>query len=298
MVELTEGEVPVDRAGTAAAGLTWHFMRLTLKTGNYTAVIDTDQAVEISIPLAFNGSQPNHYEAPAAECAPLSGEDFIGDTRQGGSCNVDMLRLVPHCNGTHTECAGHILNERYAITDTLGELLFPASLLSVRPVRGEHTADRYDPPKSPDDQMITCEALEAALETVPADFLHGVVLRTLPNDPDKQQRNYMYNPPPYLSLDAMRQLSALPVYHLMVDLPSVDRMFDDGKLNAHHIFWNIEPQSRVAGDAARLDRSITEMIYVPEEVPDGLYLASIHIPPFRSDAAPSRVLLYPVREIE
>jgi hypothetical protein len=39
-------------------------------------------------------------------------------------------------------------------------------------------------------------------------------------------------------------------------------------------------------------KTITEMIFVPDEVHDGIYLANIQIPQFMADAAPSRILLF------
>ena len=41
-------------------------------------------------------------------------------------------------------------------------------------------------------------------------------------------------------------------------------------------------------------RSATEMIFVPDGVPDGLYWLELGLSPLLSDATPSRPLLYPV----
>ncbi len=43
--------------------------------------------------------------------------EFLGDTRSGGSCNAEVLTLTPHCNGTHTECIGHITDERITLAE-------------------------------------------------------------------------------------------------------------------------------------------------------------------------------------
>lgn len=43
----------------------------------------------------------------------------------------------------------------------------------------------------------------------------------------------------YFSQDAMCYINALEVKHLLVDLPSVDRENDGGRLAAHRIFWNL-----------------------------------------------------------
>jgi hypothetical protein len=52
--------------------------------------------------------------------------------------------------------------------------------------------------------------------------------------------------------------------HVMIDTPSVDREVDEGKLACHHIFWDYP-------DNPQTHRSITELIYVPDSVKDGLY---------------------------
>ena len=40
--------------------------------------------------------------------------------------------------------------------------------------------------------------------------------------------------------------------------------------------------------------SITELAWIAPEIPDGLYLLDLQLPPFLADAAPSRPLLFPV----
>jgi len=44
-------------------------------------------------------------------------------------------------------------------------------------------------------------------------------------------------------------------------------------------------------EQSRIDSTITELIYVPNEVLDGAYLLNLQIAPFESDASPSRPLL-------
>ena len=100
--------------------------------------------------------------------------------------------------------------------------------------------------------------------------------------------------PPYFSLEAMAYLVGLGVEHILVDVPSVDRTFDEGKLNAHHIFWNIKAGAHEASSKAHLNKTITEMIFVPEEITDGSYLLNLQIAPFVADAAPSRPLIFPL----
>ena len=42
------------------------------------------------------------------------------------------------------------------------------------------------------------------------------------------------------------------------------------------------------------EKTITEMIYVPNEISDGLYVLNLQIAPFENDASPSKPVLYKV----
>lgn len=255
---------------------------------------DTSRPMEISIPMLFNYDQPNTYNVRKASAKAYETGGFVGDTRRGGGCNFEEYTLVPHCNGTHTECVGHISLDRISVNNTLKDAFIPSSLITVSPEKAFNTNDIYIPDKSEDDMMITKFALSEKLENAGRDFLEGLIVRTLPNDASKKSRNYMDYLPPFFSVDAMEYLSKLNVKHLLIDLPSVDRTFDDGKLTAHHIFWNVPQGSNVVDSNNHSVKTITEMIYVPDEIPDGIYLLNIQIPDFNADAAPCRVVLYDV----
>ena len=128
--------------------------------------VNLDKFYHISIPLRFNESQANHFGAPLAKSEPLRGEGFIGDTRQGGSCNVDYLKMIPHCNGTHTECLGHIVDPSYDVHSSLVDAWIPTVLLSVRPRLAADTIESYMPQKDLEDRLICREDLERALKIV------------------------------------------------------------------------------------------------------------------------------------
>jgi hypothetical protein len=82
------------------------------------------------------------------------------------------------------------------------------------------------------------------------------------------------------------------VKHLLVDLPSVDPISDGGRLAAHRVFWDMPPGSKELPANEARHRTITEMIFVPDDVPDGRYLLTIQTPHIASDAVPSRPLLF------
>ena len=259
---------------------------------------DEHAPIDISIPLDFNGSQPNAYGVEPASSRACEYGELIGDTRRGGSCNFEEVTLIPHCNGTHTECVGHITNERIALTDCLRDVFIPASLLSVETVPPTGTKETYEVEFGEYDRLITRETLERQMTlhfgTAARTGRSALILRTLPNDEVKLRQAYGSEAEvaPYFTIDAMKDIVDRGFEHLLVDLPSVDRLFDRGKLANHRIFWNIDLGSFETNDRTRRNRTITELIYVPNNVEDGDYLLNLQIAPFASDASPSRPILF------
>ena len=85
----------------------------------------------------------------------------------------------------------------------------------------------------------------------------------------------------------MRRLVENGVEHILVDLPSVDREVDGGRLEAHRAFWGLPNDPRPGC-------TITELVYVPQNAPDGMYLLHLGVAPFVNDASPSRPVLFPL----
>jgi len=117
-----------------------------------------------------------------------------------------------------------------------------------------------------------------------------LVLRTLPNDSLKLSTNYSGANPPYMQAGAAAYLVERGVKHLLIDLPSVDREEDGGKLAAHHAFWQYP-------EAPRTDCTISELVYVNNSIPDGLYLINLQIASFEIDASPSKPVLYALESL-
>lgn len=273
--------------------------RLQLELDDLKLVADPAAAIDISIPLVFDGEQPNCFGAPRASKESLQVGDWVGATRAGGSCNVDVYRLTPHCNGTHTEGIGHIVDDNVSVAQTVRGGFLPATLITIEPMTSARTRETTLPSPQPTDRMITACALEQALEQWPdARLQKALIIRTSPNPESKAVREYHAdNPPPYLSMEAASLLVDLNVEHVLVDVPSLDRMADGGRLSAHRIFFGLAMGARDAKSAGRALCSVTELIYVPDAVPDGYYLLDLQLPPFMTDAAPSRPLLYQVQNL-
>jgi len=255
---------------------------------------DLGSPVSIAIPLDFAGPQPSCFDAPRADARPLRAGSFVGDTRAGGSCNCEILTLAPHCNGTHTECVGHVTDERVAISERLAGGVQLAQLVTVEPVPAEAIAEDSDPRPGPGDRLVTAAALERAAAGNPGPRPAALVVRTL-REGSPLRAYEGAAPAPYLSRQAAEWIVARGIETLVLDLPSADRADDGGKLTAHRVFFGLPPGSRDAHAASRPRASITELAWIPAGIADGYYLLDLQIPPFLSDAAPSRPLLFPVR---
>ena len=124
--------------------------------------------------------------------------------------------------------------------------------------------------------------------------LDSLIIRTLPNEINKLSKKYSHTNPAYLSEEAAIYIREIGVKHLLIDLPSVDKEHDEGKLLAHKAFWNVTNVDVLNSDA-RLDCTITEMIFVNDKIADGNYLLNLQIVNFVNDASPSKPVLYDLK---
>lgn len=244
---------------------------------------ELSQAVDLSIPLVAAQNQVAAWYVPPISIEPVRAEGFVGAVAEGGSVNFRNIAFNPHGHGTHTECLGHITPEVHSVNELIKDFHMIAKLITILP-------KEQPSPFAPDEQdfIIEKEQLIPLLDNFQSEAL---IIRTLPNPIAKQNKNYSATNPAYLSEDAMRLVVQCGIKHLLIDLPSVDREIDGGLLKAHHIFWGV-------GAVERRDCSITELIYVPNEVPDGKYYLNLQFAPFQNDASPSRPIIYPLSLID
>ena len=139
--------------------------KISLKTFDFE--VNFSKGNDISIPINFNGAQPNTYGVEGAASKPYQDGQFIGDTRKGGPCNFETYSFTPHCNGTHTECIGHITDERVSVLTSLNQEMIRATLVSVIP---KNTIENYTPKLNKEDLVITKEDLELQLKDIDPAF--------------------------------------------------------------------------------------------------------------------------------
>ena len=255
--------------------------------------LDLTRPVSLAIPLDFSADQPRHFGAPAASSRPFAVPGFSGSVAQGASCNCNTLTLIPHCNGTHTECVGHLTREPLDAHRVVPLGLLPALLLSIEPVPARASSEGTEPTPQPTDLLITRRSLEESWATAPFQP-RALVLRTLPNPPTKQHQDYSNQTPPFLSREAAEFLVERGIEHLVVDTPSIDRSHDEGRLTAHRIFFGLPRGDTTLAHVTRAQATVTEFAYIPDTVADGPYFLELQVPALGGDAVPSRPLLYPI----
>ena len=247
--------------------------------------IDLSKPLDISIPLTNTDANPIAWYIEKPQIEPVKfgseGSEWIGKVSEGSSTNFNNIFFNPHGHGTHTECLGHITREFYSINQCLKQFFFTAELISVEPM------------KMNNDLVISKESISNALDV--AKNIEALIIRTLPNTENKKHKNYSKTNPPYLAEAAAIFIREIGIKHLLIDLPSVDREEDEGKLLAHKAFWNVKDVNNLNTDA-RLDCTITEMIFVDDTIQDGSYVLNLQMASFENDASPSKPILFKIED--
>jgi arylformamidase len=256
--------------------------------------IDAAHPVSLALQLDFGGPQPRHFGAPPASARPFEAPGFAGSVARGASCNCDVLTLIPHCNGTHTEGVGHLTRERCDVSRIAPWGFLPALLLTLAPQPAASSREGSLPAARAGDLLLTRQGLERAWPAALPFTVRALILRTAPNGADKRSRDYSGHTPPYLSQQAAALLVERDIRHLVVDVPSIDRAHDEGALTAHRIFFGLPAGATELARATRSDATVTELAFVPDELRDGPYLLELQLPALGGDAVPSRPLLYPL----
>lgn len=240
---------------------------------------DLAKPIDLSIPVGPSDG-PLAWYVPRMSIKPVRTEHFTGSVKEGGAVNFRDISFNPHGNCTHTECVGHIDEEVTPVGGLFKKYFFDALLITVT-LENPKTTSKW---VGEEDLVISRAMLEEAMGKE-GNSAEALVIRTLPNPSSKRQQDYTNSNPPYFLPEAMEFILEKGIMHLLTDLSSVDREKDGGLLLSHHKFWEHPHNSNKF-------RTITEMIYVVDEVEDGRYLLELQTVPFVNDAVPSRPLLY------
>jgi kynurenine formamidase len=236
--------------------------------------IDLSKPLDISIPLRNGKENVGAWYLDAPKIVPVESKGWLGAVAEGAVVNFNNIHFNPHSHCTHTETVGHITPKVHSIHEHLRQFFFLAEVVTIPPEQED------------EDFVITKRQLQFALGNKKRD---AIVIRTLPNSRDKKKTDYSHTNPPYLEEAAAVYLREKGIQHLLVDLPSVDKEKDDGKLLVHNAFWNTSGE-------LRLNATITEFIYVRNSIDDGTYFLNLMVAPFENDAAPSKPVLYSIEK--
>ncbi len=247
-------------------------MIATIKHNARNYKVDLSKPLDISIALNGDETNVNAWYLGPPKIEPHEEDGFIGKVSEGASVNFNNIWFNPHSHVTHTECAGHITEAFHSVNQNLKRFFFLAEVVTVAPE------------KMNDDFVISKKQLQYALGNKKR---KAVVIRTLPNLNSKKKMQYSHTNPPYLLEEAAIFLKEKGVEHLLIDLPSVDRESDEGALVCHNAFWNTDGKLRVKA-------TITEFIFVNNDIVDGIYFLNLQVAPFENDASPSRPVLYKI----
>ena len=240
---------------------------------NEKEFIETDSPMDLSLELSDNQTLSAWYVSPP-KMEVVRENGFLGSVEEGGDVNFRSIWFNPHGHGTHTESSGHITKEILSVNKVLKNYFFRALLISLSPEE-----------KSNGDRVIS-------IPTLPKETnIEALIIRTLPNSDSKKSLNYADTNPPFLALDGIKVLNDFHIKHLLIDLPSVDKEKDGGELAFHHAFWEVPHVNRI-------ERTITELIFVDEKITDGEYILELQVAPFENDASPSRPVLYKINQVK
>lgn len=242
--------------------------------------IDFAEPKDISLSLTDKENNPRAWYVEKPNFETVINENFVGSINLGGSVNFRNLFFNPHAHGTHTECLGHITQEVYSVNQHLKKFFFHCLVLSVTPEVLMN--EKY----GHEDRVITRQCFQNLALSKP---IEALAIRTLPNHEDKKHKNYSNTNPAYLDSSCYDLFDEMGIQHLLIDLPSIDREDDGGELAGHHRFWNVptDPQ---------FHKTITELIFINNNIADGEYLLELQMAPIENDASPSRPVLYEIKK--
>lgn len=245
-----------------------------------TSFIDTNEPIDISIPMVEGKDNLRAWYVDPPRMEPVRANGYVGSVKEGGSVNFRNIFFNPHGHGTHTECLGHITETVHSVNQTLKNYFFKAQVITLEP------EEQFNEEYQETDLVITKEQMEKV------DWkqdIQALIIRTIPNSNTKEHKDYSSTNPPYMDVRCLEVMNKNGIDHLLLDLPSVDRETDGGKLLFHHAFWGV-PQN------PNFERTITELIYLEDSISDGVYVLELQMASFENDASPSRPVLYAIKK--
>jgi kynurenine formamidase len=238
--------------------------------------VDLSQPIDISLTSKKVNSFKSWY-CDEIKIKTIVQGDFIGSVKSGGVVNFSEIMINPHANMTHTESVGHISEREININSILNQFHFSAQLITVRPKEIREENGLY----SLGDRVVMLDQIANHL----TNNVQALIIRTQEDYTTLHNKDHSNTNWPYLSEETTLFIRGRGIKHLLIDQPSVDKEKDGGKLLSHKAFWNY-PKT------IDKERTITELIAVPKNIKDGIYLLNLSVANIQNDASPSRPVLY------
>lgn len=252
-------------------------MKVQINTNNETFRVDFNKPIDLSLTSKVKNSFKAWY-VDEIKIKTIKSDGFIGSVREGGSVNFKELLINPHGNMTHTESVGHISKENIYVNKTLQSFHFISQVITVVPQKESFIAENGN---NETDLVIGVNQIKNKI----LPNIEAVILRSQTQFEKLAFKTYHYTNWPYLKQETAAYLRNFGIKHLLIDQPSIDKEFDQGKLLAHKAFWNYPNE-------IDQKRTITELIGIPNHVKDGKYLLNISLANIENDASPSRPIIY------
>ena len=244
-------------------------MILSLKKNENFFTINDEVFYDLTLGI-YKKNNVNCYYLNNPEFEYFESTEFIGNIKKGGSVNCEKISYYPHASGTHTECALHIADVDFTMLEIDIPLLQLCLLISISPLQNES-------------DFIIDKSVINHIEN--KELATAILIRTIPNFNSKVNMNYSNTNPPFFTIDALFYLKSLGFKHLLTDLPSIDKESDGGLLVAHKAWF-------LTDGIAQKDRTITEFIFVDNQIKDNLFLLNIQTPKIETDEVSSKVIIY------
>ncbi len=248
-------------------------MKITLTHARKTYTTDLTKGIDLSSVLGKPGEELKAWGADDVDISPVERDGWIGSVKQGSPVNFFNIKFNPHGNGSHTETVGHISPEKGSVNTYLKQHHLIAYVVHLSP-KGRNG-----------DEVIMLDELKQ--KQINWEGLDALIVRT---GDYGSGHDFSNTNAPYFEPALLAHARDFGIKHFLVDLPSVDREEDEGKLLAHHAFWNY-PQN------PRVDATISELLRIPANVNEGLYLLNLQTAAFENDAAPCRPVIFRLQEV-
>ncbi len=243
-------------------------MKISISKNGKLYSTDLSKGIDLSSVLGKPGEELKAWWTDDVHISPVVRGDWVASVEKGSPVNFYNIKFNPHGNGSHTETVGHISPNRESVNHCLKQHHLMAFVvhLSPQPVDGDRVIKLEDLKK----KNIDWQGLDALIVRT-GDYGLG--------------HDFSGTNAPYFEPELLAYVRDKGIQHFLVDLPSVDKEEDGGKLLAHHAFWNY-PEN------PRLDATISELLRIPAIVKEGLYLLNLQTAAFENDAAPCRPIVF------